>query len=161
MRRAIIALGIIGACVGLLVCWPLARLWLSHEHGHAKVLGVLRTPNPDGTVQLRVVWEARVGPGKYLISDAQASQFFRPIDNPVLSAEQAEATALRLLPDHEGRVYNRPLVFWTANNPEDAAFILDVSATHPWRRYIAGLATCIASLIAIRLAWSYGRWRHL
>ncbi|MEK7412163.1 MAG: hypothetical protein AAB263_02465 [Planctomycetota bacterium] len=160
MRRAIIALGIIGACVGLLVCWPLARLWMSHEHGRANVISVLRTPRPDGLVQLRVVWEAQVGPGKHIIGDAQASQFFRPIENPVLTVEQADEASARLLRDHEGRVHNPPLVFWTANNPEDGAFILDVSATHPWRRYIAGLATCIASLIAIRLAWSYGRWRN-
>ena len=153
MRRALIALGLILALVGLLVCWPLARALLTHEQGHAKVLDLYRTPQADGQVSLRAVWEVEVGPRRWLLGDRQRNQFFRLMDDPVLSPDEADAVAARVLPDREGR-QNLVKAFWKANDPDGTAFILDVSERHPWWRYIVGLTACAAGLITARLAWS-------
>lgn len=158
MRRVLIAIGLITALIGLLLCWPLSRAFLIYERGHARVLDIYRLPQPDGEVSLRAVWELEVSPGRWILGDLQRNQLFRPMDDPVLPDAEVESVAARVLPDHQGR---QTLVraFWTANDPEGTAFIIDVSASHPWRRYILGLAACGAGLITARLAWASRRWR--
>ena len=158
MRRVLIALGLLTAAIGLLLCWPLSRAFLTYERGHARVLDIYRTPQNDGQVSLRAVWEVEVAPGRWLIGDTQRNQFFRPMDDPVLPEGDAEAVTTRVLPDRQGR---QTLVraFWTANDPDGTAFIIDVSESHPWRRYILGLAACGVGLITARLAWASQRWR--
>lgn len=156
MRRILIAIGIITALSGALVCWPLLRVLLTHERGHARVLDVYRQPQPDGDVALRAVWEVEVAPGRWLISDAQRNQFFRGMDDPVMDAEEADTVSRRVLPDRQG-TQSLVKAFWKANDPQATAFIIDVSETHPWRRYITGLAACAVGLIVARLAWAARR----
>ena len=158
MRRILIAIGIIVALSGGLVCWPLARILITHERGHARILEIYQQPRDDGEVALRAVWEVEVAPGRWLIGDAQRNQFFHGIVDPEMSREDAEAVANRVLPDRQG---TQTLVkaFWKANDPDRSAFIIDVSETHPWRRYITGLAACAVGLIVARIAWGSGRWR--
>lgn len=158
MRRVLIALGLLTALIGLLLCWPLSRAFLTYERGHARVLDIYRIPQPEGDVSLRAVWEVEVTPGRWILGDLQRNQFFRPMDDPVLSEAEVESVTARVLPDHQGR---QTLVraFWSANDPDGTAFIIDVSASHPWRRYILGLAACGAGLITARLAWASRRWR--
>lgn len=158
MRRILIAIGILVALSGALVCWPLVRTLLTHERGHARILEIYQEPRPDGDVALRAVWEVEVAPGRWLIGDAQRNQFFRGMDDPEMSPSEAATVSARVLPDRQG---TQTLVkaFWRANDPERSAFIIDVTETHPWRRYIAGLAACAAGLILARIAWASGRWR--
>ncbi|MBN8525972.1 MAG: hypothetical protein J0M02_11605 [Planctomycetes bacterium] len=156
MRRILIAIGIITALSGALVCWPLLRVLLTHERGHARVLDVYRQPQQDGDVALRAVWEVEVAPGRWLISDAQRNQFFRGMDDPVMDAEEADTVSQRILPDRQG-TQSLVKAFWKANDPQATAFIIDVSETHPWRRYITGLAACAVGLIVARLAWAARR----
>lgn len=156
MRRILIAIGIITALSGALVCWPLLRVLLTHERGHARVLDVYRQPQPDGDVALRAVWEVEVAPGRWLISDAQRNQFFRGMDDPVMDADEADTVSRRVLPDRQG-TQSLVKAFWKANDPQATAFIIDVSETHPWRRYITGLAACAVGLIVARLAWAARR----
>ena len=139
------------------MCWPLTRIFLTHERGHARVLEIYRQPQVDGFA-LRAVWEMQTGDGNWLIGDTQRSQFFRAMDDPRVDAREADEVESRVLPDHQGR---QTLVkaFWKANDPAGTAFIIDVSETHPWRRYITGLALFGIGLITVRLAWSAGRWR--
>lgn len=160
MRRVLIAVGLLVALIGMLLCWPLSRAFLSYERGHARILDVYRLPQPDGQVSLRAVWEVEVAPGRWLLGDLQRNQFFRPMDDPVLPESEVAAVTARVLPDHLGR---QTLVraFWSANDPEGTAFIIDVSESHPWRRYILGLAACGAGLITARLAWASRRWRSV
>ncbi len=158
MRRVVIALGLLLASIGLLLCWPLSRALLTHERGHARVLEVYRTPLPDGLIRLHVVWEAEVTPGRWILGDAQRNQFFRPMDDPVLPPDEAETVAERVLPDRRGN-QNLVKAFWRANDPDSTAFIIDVSETHPWLRYIFGLAACGIGLITARLAWGSSRRR--
>ncbi len=156
MRRVLIALGLLLAFLGLLLCWPLGRTLLTHERGQARVLEIYRTPLPNGLVGLRAVWEIEVAPGRWLIGDAQRNQFFRQMDDPTLSAEAADSVASRVLPDRQGR-QNLVKAFWKVNDPDGTSFIIDVSDTHPWRRYILGLAACGLGLITARLAWGSAR----
>ena len=88
MRRVLIALGLLLAFLGLLLCWPLGRTLLTHERGQARVLEIYRTPLPNGLVGLRAVWEIEVAPGRWLIGDAQRNQFFRQMDDPTLSSRK-------------------------------------------------------------------------
>ena len=158
MRRVLIALGLLVALIGLLLCWPLGRTFLTHERGQARVLELYSTPLSDGLVSLRAVWEIEVSAGRWLLGDAQHNQFFRRMDDPVMSVAEAAAVAVRVLPDRQGRL--TPVkAFWKSNDPDGTAFIIDVSETHPWRRYIFGLATCGLGLITARLAWGSGRSR--
>lgn len=159
MRRVLIALGLLLALLGLLLCWPLSRTLLTHERGQARVLEIYRTPRPDGQVGLRAVWEVEVSPGRWLLGDSQRNQFFRPMGDPVLSAADAEVVASRVLPDRQGR-QSLVKAFWKANDPDGTAFIIDVSETHPWRRYILGLAACGLGLVIARLAWASSRRRY-
>lgn len=152
MRRLLVAIGIIATLTGALVMWPLGRVMLTHEHGQARTLAVYRDDIGDGQQRLRVVWEAQVAPGQVLIADRQADQFFRPTGDPELTREEADATASRILPDAQGRQPQLP-VFWRANDPASTAFIIDVSASHWLRRYIAGAAVLVAGLILARTAW--------
>ncbi len=158
MRRVLIAIGLLSALIGLLLCWPLSRALLTYERGHARVLDIYRTPRPEGQVSLRALWEVEVSPGRWILGDMQRNQFFRPMDDPVLPDTEVESVTARVLPDHQGR-QNLVRAFWTANDPEGTAFIIDVSASHPWRRYILGLAACGFGLITARLAWASRRWR--
>jgi hypothetical protein len=157
VRRIIIALGIFVALSGALVCWPLVRVLLTHERGHARILETFQQPGRNGAVALRAIWEVEVTPGRWLIGDAQRNQFFRAISDPEMSPEEAGSVAARVLPDRQG---HQTLVkaFWRANDPDGSAFIIDVSETHPWRRYIAGLVACAVGLIMARIAWGSGRW---
>lgn len=153
MRRVLIAAGLLTVLGSALACWPLARLWLTYEHGHARVLELYRTPGPDRSVSLHAVWQLEIEPGRLLLCDAQRDRFFRPMPDPVVDAAEADEIAQRLLPDRQNR---QTLVraFWQANDPGGSAFIIDVSQTHPWRRYIVGLAVCTAGLICIRIGWA-------
>jgi len=153
MRRVLIALGLLLALVGMLLCWPLTRTLLTYERGHARVLEIFRTPQADGRIALRTVWEVEVSPGRWLLGDAQRNQFFRSMDDPVLAADEVEAVTSRVLPDHLGR-QQTVKAFWKKNDPDATAFIIDVSETHPWRRYILGLAACGVGLITARLAFA-------
>lgn len=158
MRRVLIAIGVLSALCGALMCWPLLRVLLTHERGHARVLEIYRQPQADGDVALRAVWEVEVAPGRWLIGDEQRNQFFRGMADPSVPRDEADAVSARILPDRQG---TQTLVkaFWRANDPAATAFIIDVSETHPWSRYIAGLAACAAGLVLARLAWGSGRWR--
>jgi hypothetical protein len=158
VRRVLIAAGLLVACVGLLLCWPLSRAFLTYERGHARVLDVYRLPQAEGQVSLRAIWEVEVSPGRWVLGDVQRNQYFRPMDDPVLAEDEVAAATARVLPDHLGR---QTLVraFWSANDPDGTAFIIDVSESHPWRRYILGLAACGAGLVVARLAWASRRWR--
>ena len=157
MRRVLIALGLLTALIGLTLCWPLSRTFLTHERGYAKVLEIYRIPLPDNQVGLRAVWEVEVSPGRWLLGDVQRNQFFRPMDDPEVPESEADAASARVMPDRQGR---QTLVkaFWKKNDPEATAFIIDVSDSHPWRRYILGLAACGLGLITARLAWASRRW---
>ncbi len=158
MRRVLIALGLLLALIGLLLCWPLSRTLLTHERGHAQLMEMYRLPQPDGQVRLRTVWQVEVTPGRWIVGDAQRNQFFRNMDDPLLPADEADVVAARMLPDRQGR---QTLVnaFWKANDPDATAFIIDVTNTHPWLRYILGLAACGVGLITARLAWGSRRRR--
>ncbi len=152
MRRVLVALGILAALLGALILWPLGRIVLTHEHGHARALAVYRDELGSDTLRLRVVWEAQVAPGHWLIADRQSDQMFRPTSDPVLNRVDAEAVAARILPDAQGSQLVMP-VFWKANDPGSSAFIIDVSASHWFRRYFAGAAIVLAGLLVARLAW--------
>lgn len=156
MRRILVAIGVLIALTGALVLWPLGRLMLTHEHGQARALAVFRDRSDDGDETLRVVWEAQVAPGHWLIADRQSDQFFRPTGDPVLGRADAEATASRILPDAQGRQPAMP-VFWKANDPAGSAFIIDVSSNHWLRRYIAGAAILVGGMLLARLAWGLRR----
>jgi hypothetical protein len=156
VRRLLIAVGLLVSLVGILVCWPLARLLLTHEHGRAQVRAVYRDRLANGDERLRAVWEVETSPGRYALCDAQSNQFFHPIPDPVVRPGVADAIETRLLPDAKGRQL-RPLVFWRANDPAGSAFIIDVSETHWWRRYVAGLSAIAIGLVTARLAWAYAR----
>lgn len=158
MRRILIAIGILVALSGALVCWPLVRILITHERGHARILELYQQPLADGDVALRAIWEVEVSPGRWLIGDAQRNQFFRAMNDPEVGRTEADAVSTRVLPDRQG---TQTLVkaFWKANDPATSAFIIDVSETHPWRRYITGLAACAVGLIMARIAWGSGRWR--
>jgi len=160
VRRVLILCGILMALTGMLVCWPLAQVFLTHEAGHARILEIYRDAQADGRIRLRAVWELRTGDGQWLIGDAQSSRFFRRIDDPVVEVEEAADVIGRLMPDRHG-VAHGVKAFWKANDPAGTAFIIDITQTHPWRRYIAGLAACGLGLIIARLAWANGRWRLL
>jgi hypothetical protein len=158
VRRLLIALGLLAALTGALMCWPLLHMLATHEHGGARILEVLSVPRPDGRTGLRVLWEVEATPGNWLLGDAQSDRFFKRVEDPAMSRADFEEVASRLRPDRQGS-YRVVKAFWTANDPAGTAFIIDVSRTHPWRRYIAGVALCGLGLIAARLAWAYGRWR--
>lgn len=156
MARILVALGLLTALVGVLVCWPLGRLLLTHQHSHARILALYRDPVGSGAQRLRTVWEVETSPGQWLLGDAQTDQFFRPIPDPVLDPAEADSVEVRLMPDSQNR-QKLPLVFWKANDPAGSAFIIDVGRTHWWRRYVGGLAACAAGLITARLAWAFAR----
>lgn len=156
--RVVFALGLLLALIGLLLCWPLTRTLLTHERGQARILELYRTPQADGRIALRAIWEVEVSPGRWLLGDQQRNQFFRPIDDPVLAPDEVETVATRVLPDRNGR-QNSVKAFWRKNDPDATAFIIDVSETHPWRRYILGLAACGLGLITARIAWATSRRR--
>lgn len=149
MQRLLIPLGLCLALLGLLVCWPLLALLATHHRGQARVLAVLDLPAPDGMVGLRPLWELRVAPDRWVIGDAQRDALFRNIDDPQTSPERAAALRERLLPDSRGP--GRPLTaFWSQADGSDA-FVLDVTLTHPWRRYFAGAALACGGLVLLRL----------
>ncbi|MCS6971334.1 MAG: hypothetical protein RMM29_03020 [Planctomycetota bacterium] len=149
MLRALVPLGVLCALLGLLLCWPLLSVLWTHQRGQARILAILAVPQGDA-VALRALWELRLDEQRAVIGDAQRDGLFRPIDDPLVSAAEAERIRDRLLPDSRGP--QRPvLAFWRERNGEIEAFIVDVTLTHPWRRYIAGLAVTCAGLIALRL----------
>ncbi len=157
MRRILVAIGVIMVLCGALMCWPLTRIFLTHEWGHARVLEIYRQPHGDD-VTVRAVWEMQTGTGAWLIGDTQRSQFFRTMGDPQTSVREADEIESRVLPDNQGH-QTFVKAFWKANDPAGTAFIIDVSETHPWIRYITGLALCALGLITARLAWASGRWR--
>jgi hypothetical protein len=156
VARILVALGLLTTLVGVLVCWPLGRLLMTHEHGHARVLAIYRDQLGSGALRLRTVFEVETSPGQWVLGDAQTDQFFRPIGDPALDGAESDEVEARLLPDAQNRQM-LPLVFWKANDPAATAFIIDVSRTHWWRRYVGGLAACAVGLITARLAWAFAR----
>ncbi len=156
MRRIVIAVALLVAVISGLACWPLARALLTYQRGHAGIVQIYRIP-ADGGVAVRAVWEVEVAPGRWLLADEQRDHLFRPLGDPVLPADEAESLSARLMPDRTGRRQGAH-AFWKANDPEGTAFIIDVTQTHPWRRYILGLIACGAGLITARIAWA-GRAR--
>ncbi len=147
-RRAIIV-GCTSAA--LLLAGPFLWAWATHRAAAGQVLEVFFTPLGEGRVQVSVLYDFEIGVAggrQHVLGWRLADTWCRPIDDPVVSIEEAIALA-RLRPSSERGTRGR--VFYQANDPSATAFILPPD--HPaLRRNQLGMCLVLVSFV-LSLPW--------
>jgi hypothetical protein len=147
MDRLLRLVGLALAGIGILACVPFVRAVAEMERATAQILEVVLTPVGEDHRRISVAFlfpvkgDARVEQ----LAWGQGDGFFRPGEEPVLPAAEAEALREAITAHPYAQVWYR------ANDPAGTAFILAVDQERPWRRYVlGGLAASVGLFLLLR-----------
>lgn len=162
MPRLIVALVTVALVItGGLLAWPQVRGWWLYQRTTARILDVLPTTRSDGNIDLAIVYEYElptpVKPGErsWVLGWRIGDAYFRTIPDPVVEPERIEQVTRELLDADEPNRHLRQ-VFFSANDPEGTAFILDETAAVPANRLQIGTVLMAIGLLAGFYAWRRG-----
>lgn len=150
-----IAIAIALLVIGGLLLAPLARAWVFQEHATGRVLDLLPMPMENGLVRATVAYQFLVETPDAIhrhLSYAQADGLFRPVEDPLLDADELEGARRSLGLTAGGPDLRSVTVFYRAEDPGASAAIHSVSPNDRTRRYALGLGVIVAALVVLWFA---------